>query len=92
MIKHHFINNVESSSQQKEWYETIWGLAVITIFLNIISNYIYERGRERLRLSDKSRERLREIDHLEKYHGETERQAEKEVDNEEKVIDNEISI
>lgn len=84
-IKQLILNSEQQ--QPKQWYETLWGLAIITISLNVFSNYIYERGRERLRLSDESRERLRNINFLTKYEGQTVEQATKNVDTEEEKLD-----
>ena len=73
----------------KNWYETLWGLAILTISLNVISNFIYEKGREQFRIRDKERERIRERDFLMKYEGRTREQADKESMQEEINIDKE---
>ena len=88
-----FINNLnntqENNNQPKNWYETLGGLIFLTIGLNVLSNFIYERGREQFRVRDKERERIRERDFLMKYEGRTKAQAEKESQQEEINLDKE---
>jgi len=86
-----YINNVDNNKTNgsKNWYETLWGLAILTISLNVISNFIYEKGREQFRIKDKERERIRERDFLMKYEGRTREQADKESRQEEINIDKE---
>ena len=79
----------QSDTNHKAWYETIGGLVIITLGLNLLSNFIYDRGREALRHSDKSKQRLKDIDFLQKYEGKTEQQAIEEVDTEDKKVDKE---
>lgn len=87
-----YINNTnlqENNNNKKNWYETIWGLVILTVGLNVFSNFIYERGREAFRVRDKERERIRERDFLMKYEGRTREQADKESAQEEINLDKE---
>lgn len=96
-LKHRVINSTHTLNTdnnvpiQKQWYETIWGLMLLTIGLNVFSNYLYERGRNSILLMNKKRERQKDIDHLVKYEGQTDRQAASQVDQEEKKLDKQQS-
>ena len=51
-------------SEKKEWYETFWGLVILSIGLDVFSAFLYERGKSALGISNRKerrRERLRLI-------------------------------
>lgn len=75
--------NMNHHKQSQNWCESIWGLILISIFLNVISNSIYDKGKNHLRKLDRLRERRRRLNHSINYHNKTEKQA-KEIDDETK--------
>ena len=40
----------KQNNNEDKWYESLWGLIIVTVGLNIISNWIYDKGREGIRL------------------------------------------
>lgn len=90
ILKHQILNNVDkeqTSSQPKQWYESIWGLVFLTISLNVLSNYLYEKGRDSVFRVNKKRQRQKDIDYLMKYEGQTQTQAEQQEKDEETKLD-----
>ena len=71
-------NNQNNSSQPEKWYDSLWGIALITLSLNLLSNYLYDKARKKQDEIDTYRERLRERKHLEDYHDKTPDEARKE--------------
>lgn len=71
-------NNQYVTQEQEKWYESIWGIAIITLGLNLLSNYLYDKARKKQDEIDIYRERLRERKHLEDYHDKTPDEARKE--------------
>lgn len=93
LIKHTYLNGNKQDTvieEPKAWYETIWGLVLLTVGLNVFSNYIYDKGREKLRYLDSRRERQRDIDFLKDYENKTQAQAEQYVDEEQDKVEEEI--
>ena len=81
-------NNILNSNQPTKWYESLWGLVVLTLGLNLLSNFIYDKGREQLRLQDERRQRRRNIDELVRE-GKSEQEAEAIEDAEDAKLDKE---
>lgn len=57
-MKEYYTSNQQND--EEKWYESLWGLVILSVGLNILSNWIYDKGRERIRLRDKNTERKRE--------------------------------
>lgn len=70
-----YSNSCPQDSQQKEWYDTLVGVVIVSICVNLFANWIYDKGREKIRLEDQLRERRRNRRHLKDYHGRTNQQA-----------------
>lgn len=90
ILKHQIVNNVDKEQtnlQPKQWYESIWGLVFLTISLNVLSNYLYEKGRNSVFNVSKKRQKQKDIDYLVKYEGQTEKQAEQQTREEEIKLD-----
>ena len=54
-MKEYYTSN--QNNNEDKWYESLWGLIIVTVGLNIISNWIYDKGREGIRLRDKNIEK-----------------------------------
>lgn len=77
----------EQNNNEDKWYESLWGLIIVTVGLNIVSNWIYDKGREGIRLRDKNIKRKRERSHLQKYHNRTYQQAKEEEAKSNKILE-----
>ena len=54
----------------EKWYESLWGIVILALGVNLFSNWLYNRGVKQLRQKDRLSERKREQKHLKDYHGE----------------------
>ena len=70
--------NQSFEQEQEKWYETLWGLVILSVGVNVLSNWLYDKGRERVRLRDLANQKRRERKHLERQHNKTKEQAEQE--------------
>ena len=52
--------NQSSEQEQEKWYETLWGLVILSVGVNVLSNWLYDKGRERVRLRDLANQKRRE--------------------------------
>ena len=55
-MQYQYNQTEQSQEQNKEWYETLWGLVILSVGLNVLSNFLYDKGRERKRLQDQARD------------------------------------
>ena len=78
--------NQSSEQEQEKWYETLWGLVILSVGVNVLSNWLYDKGRERVRLRDLTKQKHRERKHLERQHNKTEEQEKQE----EQDIENQV--
>ena len=78
--------NQSFEQEQEKWYETLWGLVILSVGVNVLSNWLYDKGRERVRLRDLAKQKRRERKHLERQHNKTEEQAKQE----EQDIENQV--
>lgn len=60
---------------EQKWYESLWGLVLLTVGMNLFSNWLYDRSQQRIRKQDQYKERRRERKHLEIHHGKSEQEA-----------------
>ena len=74
-----------TTTQQKQWYETLGGLILLSVGLNVISAFIYEQGKNSLFAKVNRKERRRERLHLMRDYGKTasEAAAEETIENNE---------
>ena len=78
--------NQSFEQEQDKWYETLWGLVILSVGVNVLSDWLYDKGRERVRLRDLTKQKHRERKHLERQHNKTEEQAKQE----EQDIENQV--
>lgn len=53
-----YVDSKDNKNNEKEWYENLWGLLVITLGMNLLSNWIYDKAQER---NNKTRKRQRKF-------------------------------
>ena len=68
-------NQPNSSQNDEKWHQSLFGLIVITLGLNLLSNWIYDKGRDQKDAKYQIRERKRERKHLEDYHNKSTKDA-----------------
>lgn len=73
-----YVTQAQEQQNDEKWYESLWGLVILTLGVNLFSNWLYDKGREKTRLKDQLLERKRERKHLERQHGKTPEEAHKE--------------
>ena len=73
------------NNNHKEWHESLFGIVVLTLGLSLLSNWLYDKSREAIRVKDKQEERKRDRLHLTKHHNKSNKSADlaqKEIDQE----------
>lgn len=70
-----YYNQNNNENNNERWYESLFGLIVLTLGLNLFSNWIYDKGRDQKDRRYQFRERKRERKHLEDYHDKSPEEA-----------------
>lgn len=63
-----YYNVPNQHKSDEKWYESLWGLAIVALCINLFSNWLYDKSQQKYRIQDELREFRREQQHLKEHH------------------------